>query len=127
MDKPLKILLAGAAIAAALTAFCAISNDISAARHEQKIASLESTIAVVQAKCVAESEKTTKSGKGYGHDPLVCDPKKLSYAGLAGIQKDLSEKQKEIDVEQRYYPMELPYLPVRGCCRDGSAALRTRP
>jgi len=110
MDKPLKILVAGAAIAAALAAFCAITNHISAARYDQKIASLESTIADLQAKCSAKSEEDAKSGKAYGHDPLVCDPKKLTYAGLAGIQKDLSEKQKEIDVEQQYYPMVLPYL-----------------
>jgi hypothetical protein len=134
LDKTLKILVAGATIAAALAAFCATSNDISTARHEQKIASLESTIAALQAKCMKASpplggpsspaaqsrshvdpaleqelqrrgllgggtspqpsgpdqpsEETAKSEKGYGHDPLVCDPKKLSgYTGLIGIQK----------------------------------------
>ncbi len=68
----------------------------------------------LRAKCAAESEESTKSGKGWGHDPLVCDQKKLSYAGLTGIQKDLSEKQKEIDVEHQYYPMELLYLIALG-------------
>jgi hypothetical protein len=115
MDKPLKILVAGAATAATLAAFCAISNDISTARHEQKIAALESTIAALQDRCAAESEENTKSGKGYGHDPLVCDPKKLSgYAGLAGIQKDVANKQNEIDVERQFYSMELPYIIALG-------------
>ncbi len=117
MDKTLKFLVAGAAIAATVAAYCVISNYINTARHQQKIASLESSIAALEAKCASESEESTKSGKGWGHDPLVCDPKTLSsYAGspLVGIQKDLSEKQKEIDVEHQYYPMELPYLIALG-------------
>jgi hypothetical protein len=119
MNKTLKILVAGAAIATELAAFCAIRNDIDTARHKQKIVSLESTIATLQAKCVAESEENTKSGKGYGHDPLVCDPTKLSsysYAGstLVGIQKDLAEKQNEIAAEQKYYPMEMLYVIALG-------------
>ena len=69
----------------------------------------------MQDRCAAESEENTKSGKGYGHDPLVCDPKKLSgYAGLAGIQKDVANKQNEIDVERQFYPMELPYIIALG-------------
>jgi hypothetical protein len=118
MDKTLKFLVAGAAIAAALAAFCAVSNYIDTARHHQKIASLESSIAALQDKCAAESEESAKSGKGWGHAPLVCDPKNLSsYTGnpLVGIQRDLSKKQKEIAVEQqKYYPMELPYLIALG-------------
>jgi hypothetical protein len=111
LDKPLKILVTGTAIAAALAAFCAITNEIGTARHEQKIASLESTIAALQGKCAAASEESVGSGSGYEHSPLICDPKKLSgYAGLGGVQRDMAEKQNEIDIERQYYPMELPYI-----------------
>ena len=91
------------------------SATISTARHEQKIAALESTIAALQDRCAAESEENTKSGKGYAHAPLVCDPKKLSgYAGLVGKQKDVADKQNEINVERQFYPMELPYIIALG-------------
>jgi hypothetical protein len=115
MDKTLKFFVAGVAIAAGLAAFCAISNGINADQHRQKLASLESTIAVLQAKCVAESEENSKSGTGYGHDPLVCEPKQLaSSSDLGGIQKEIAAKQTAINDERKYYPMELPYLIALG-------------
>jgi hypothetical protein len=116
MAKPLRILVAGAAIAAGLAGFCAISNDIGGARHEQEIASLESTIAALQAKCAAESEESTKSGTGWEHDPLLCDPKALaSDSGhLAGIQKEIAAKQTSINDERQYNPMTLPYFVALG-------------
>jgi hypothetical protein len=116
MGKTLKFFVAGVAIAAGLAAFCAISNGITAAQHRQKLASLESTIAALQAKCVAESEENTKSGTGWGHDPLVCEPKQLVSISshLGGIQKEMAAKQTAINDEQQYYPMELPYLIALG-------------
>jgi hypothetical protein len=112
MDKRLKILAAGVAIASGLAAFCAISNGVHDARRGQEISSLESTIAVLKAKCEAQSEENTKSGTGWGHAPLVCDPKELSRIAspLGVIQKEIAAQQIEINEKQQYYPMELPYL-----------------
>jgi hypothetical protein len=113
MDKTLKFLVGGAIIAAGLAAFCAISNGLTAAQHREKLASLESTVAALQAKCVAESEKNTKSGTGWRHDPLVCDPKELANISSNpgnGIRKEMAVKETALYNEQQYYPMQLPYL-----------------
>src|SRR6266436_334726 len=66
MDKTLKILVAGAAIAAGLAAFCAVTNYVNTTRHEQKIASLESTIAALQAKCASRARKARSQVKDGG-------------------------------------------------------------
>ena len=112
MDKPLRFLVVGTAIAAGLVGFCAINNHINAARHKQKIASLENTVVALQAKCITESRERPKSGKEpWAGDPLVCDPEKLfEYSGLVGIQKEIRKTQNELFVERQYYPTELPYL-----------------
>jgi hypothetical protein len=112
MEAATRILIAGAAISVALGALCAISDYAGSARHEQKIASLENTIASLRTQCAAQSQETAKVGSSWGHDQLVCDPAILSSVSgsLVGIQKKISEAQVQIDLERQYHPMELPYF-----------------
>src|SRR6266851_2769757 len=63
MNKTLKILVAGAAIAAELAAFCAIRNDIDTARHKQKMCHWRVRLQHCKPNVLQRARKTRSQGK----------------------------------------------------------------
>jgi hypothetical protein len=111
MDKHLKIVIAGTAIAAAISTTCAIANNIKTAQHDQHIVMLGTAVEDLKTKCMKESEANqAKYHQGYGHDPLVCDPDELKSMDSGGIHKELEDAQKAVDAERYQNPIEWPYV-----------------
>jgi hypothetical protein len=109
VDRNIKIIIYGTAIAAVVSAICAITNNINTLQHDQNLAKLERAVLDLQAQCVAESEENKAKFPGSPRGaPLVCDPKDV--LSDVGIQKKLGEAQRAVDTENQNRSLKWPYI-----------------